>query len=369
MLYAIDTPIRLLVIGQQILLVAILLMRSGHRASRWTLAALLVCTIGYVIATSPALTAALGPASWLGVLLAISLPYVLWLFSRAVFEIQWPSRPVLVLSITFVLGFWLAMRFQRYLPPDILPSLNLIARLLSIVVVTHAVYSTWRNRDSDLVESRRRFRKRFVLLVALLVVLVVSTEMSPINQASAWFSLANILAIAALTLGFALPLMSVDYQTLGVARGSSDGTAAQLLPAQRVLMRDLLAAMDDGVYRTPGLSISALSARIGYPQHQIRRVINQALGYRNFSAFLNHYRIEEAKQQLADTELVRTSIVNIAMDLGYSSLPPFNRAFRAATNMTPTAWRKQALGPDSPKKSTIKSEKCASNLKSFEISQ
>ena len=33
----------------------------------------------------------------------------------------------------------------------------------------------------------------------------------------------------------------------------------------------------------------------------------------------------------------------IAFDLGYGSLGPFNRAFRAATEVTPTEWRRQAL--------------------------
>jgi len=36
-------------------------------------------------------------------------------------------------------------------------------------------------------------------------------------------------------------------------------------------------------------------------------------------------------------------VAAIAFDLGYGSLGPFNRAFRAATGATPTEWRRQAL--------------------------
>ena len=43
-------------------------------------------------------------------------------------------------------------------------------------------------------------------------------------------------------------------------------------------------------------------------------------------------------------------MATIAFDLGYGSLGPFNRAFRAATGAAPTEWRRQALqiSPDLP---------------------
>jgi AraC-like DNA-binding protein len=72
-------------------------------------------------------------------------------------------------------------------------------------------------------------------------------------------------------------------------------------------------------------------------------LVNRHLGYRNFSAFLNGYRIGEAKNRLADPELARTPVLTIALDLGYGSLGPFNRAFKATTEMTPTEYRDRAI--------------------------
>jgi len=46
---------------------------------------------------------------------------------------------------------------------------------------------------------------------------------------------------------------------------------------------------------------------------------------------------------LADRELVNLPILTIAMDLGYNSLAPFNRAFRAETGVTPSDFRKTAI--------------------------
>jgi AraC-like DNA-binding protein len=73
-------------------------------------------------------------------------------------------------------------------------------------------------------------------------------------------------------------------------------------------------------------------------------LINGHLGYRNFSAFLNSYRIPEAQQILSDPEQVRKPVLTLALELGYGSLGPFNRAFKVATGLTPTEYRQQSLG-------------------------
>ena len=82
--------------------------------------------------------------------------------------------------------------------------------------------------------------------------------------------------------------------------------------------------MDAGLYRRSGLTITALAAELGYPEHQLRRLINQHLGFRNFSFFLNSFRIEEATERLSDPAEARKPVLTIALDLGYGSLGPFN---------------------------------------------
>ena len=63
---------------------------------------------------------------------------------------------------------------------------------------------------------------------------------------------------------------------------------------------------------------------------------------------MNGHRIEAAKRRLGDAAEARTTVAAIAFDLGYGSLGPFNRAFRAATGSTPTEWRRQALAETLP---------------------
>jgi AraC-like DNA-binding protein len=97
------------------------------------------------------------------------------------------------------------------------------------------------------------------------------------------------------------------------------------------------------VYRQEGLTIGGLAVKLGTPEYRLRQAINEGLGHRNFNVFLNGYRIGEAKAALADPEQKDVPVLTIAMDAGFQSIGPFNRAFRAETGMTPTEYRRATL--------------------------
>ncbi len=95
------------------------------------------------------------------------------------------------------------------------------------------------------------------------------------------------------------------------------------------------------VFRAPSLTIGALADRMGLHEYQLRRLINQGLGYRNFNAFLNHYRIADTRVALADPARATVPVLKLAMEAGFQSLGPFNRAFKADTGLTPTEFRQR----------------------------
>jgi AraC-like DNA-binding protein len=97
---------------------------------------------------------------------------------------------------------------------------------------------------------------------------------------------------------------------------------------------------DERVYRQENITIGVLAGRLKIPEYRLRRLINQRLGHRNFNVFLNNHRIEEAKAALADPAQAEVPVITIAMDAGFQSLGPFNRAFKAVTGVTPTEYRR-----------------------------
>jgi AraC-like DNA-binding protein len=87
-----------------------------------------------------------------------------------------------------------------------------------------------------------------------------------------------------------------------------------------------------------------LAARLGIPEYRLRRLINQRLGHRNFTSYVNGKPLAEVTAALADPSQARVPILTIALDAGFQSLGPFNRAFKAHTGVTPSEFRRDRLG-------------------------
>jgi AraC-like DNA-binding protein len=136
------------------------------------------------------------------------------------------------------------------------------------------------------------------------------------------------------------------------AAGRATPAASNALPAtppasglDAALLAALRKLIDHGkVYREPDLSIASLSQKLDMPEYRLRHLINHQLGHRNFSAFVNGYRLAEAEAALSDPAQADVPVLTIALDAGFGSIGPFNRAFKAQTGVTPTEYRRMRLG-------------------------
>jgi hypothetical protein len=78
------------------------------------------------------------------------------------------------------------------------------------------------------------------------------------------------------------------------------------------------------------------------PEYKVTQCITRSLGFRNFNQMINHWRVQRAKAMLGDARLEHLPVLTIALDCGFGSIGPFNRAFKAQTGMTPTQFRSEA---------------------------
>lgn len=200
----------------------------------------------------------------------------------------------------------------------------------------------------DLVEQRRRFRPYFVVLMAGFAVLKTVIEVAwGVAHISPWVMLgqtACFLIFAVLFAAWALRANS----GLAVAAPVARAAPPPVDPVDRIAIDKVTTAMRDQLWRREGLTIGALASELHLPEHRVRRAINQGLGYRNFPAFVNGFRIAAAKTALARADMADRTVLEIAYDSGFASLGPFNRAFRAETGQSPTDYRRAALGMDAP---------------------
>lgn len=108
------------------------------------------------------------------------------------------------------------------------------------------------------------------------------------------------------------------------------------------LRENLLKAMEvEKLYKDDELSLASLADEIGLSSHQLSELINQEMG-KNFSAFVNEYRIREACELL--TKSKDTSILDIAYEVGFRSKTSFHRAFQKEVGVPPSEFREKNSG-------------------------
>jgi len=330
-----------------LVLLALSALRDCGRSPAARCGALLAASgAAYAVASAP--DEALQSAPWVIPLrlLSIGTPAVFWVWSAACFDDEFrPSwYKFLPLAVLVSLGGFCI--FGRW------PVAWLAVQTLALLFAGLAVWQAVAGRAGDLVEARRRFRVILAIGTGLYIVAVTAAELMP--HSGVGDSSGTTLTAAGLVLmAFAFALMRLFGE-------SESALAAQLPPPsqaasrrgepipgdprERALLEALRRLMEeDKIYREEGLSIAALATRLGIPEYRLRRLINQRLAHRNFSSFVNGYRLAEAKAALGDPGQAEVPILTIALDAGFQSIGPFNRAFKAETGMTPSEFRRDRL--------------------------
>ncbi|NIM12721.1 MAG: helix-turn-helix domain-containing protein [Candidatus Aminicenantes bacterium] len=94
------------------------------------------------------------------------------------------------------------------------------------------------------------------------------------------------------------------------------------------------------VYREENVSLQSLSKQLSIPYYHLSQIINEKLN-KNFSDFINTYRIEEAKKLLSDPKQANRKIISITYEVGFNTKTSFNNAFKKYTKMTPSQYKKK----------------------------
>ncbi len=339
-LVLLDTVMRVLAIGQLLLIALVIGRGSAPRPIRLATATLLLGVASYLTLTAQSFGPLRGPFWSLVQLNSQSVPLMLWVFAHLLFERAIDRRAAIAgLVVTF--GCWACFFFAGYTNVEARSWIALVQRGVSLLLTGHAILIALRERGDDLIEKRRQLRVGFVIVVGALAFIVIALEaFFGFRGAGSDIAIAQSAAILIATTAMGVALLQSDPDLLFDPARPEPQPAPSFSPSEHVLNRKLEAAIADAVYREPGLSIGGLAELLETPEHRLRSLINQRLGYRNFSAFLNHHRISEAKALLVDPTHVDLPILTIAMDLGYGSLAPFNRAFRETVGQSPSEYRR-----------------------------
>lgn len=236
------------------------------------------------------------------------------------------------------------VRFEEFgWVPGNPPGIGPLISVLSLALMGHLCATTLKGRQDDLVDKRRASRIYFVIVIVFVAAAAaISDPLLPIDPPRR--QTAKVLIIwPAIIWGF---IWMTSFNKLAVTF-SPDGNLIHALSARDKELKDKLETeMRAGLaFKDSNLNIVTLSSRLGVTQHRLRSLINQTLGYKNFSSFVNTYRINDMKVALADPKNAHLPILILALDSGFNSLSSFNRIFKIYENMTPTEYRNASKLP------------------------
>ncbi len=335
---AFDLGLRGAVVGLFLVVCLALLRYTAVRLTAHLGIALGVAGAAYAISTAPFFP--MWSFGWNSpfIVLAMGSPVIFWLWASAIFDKDFVLQPWHGAVWAFVAGLGLV----AYNGWTDWPALAVICgRMLALASIGFALLAAaqiskgWRKA---LTTAQGRLLIALVIGITVQIVLSAGAGLAAVPTRSISLAVALGLGGAALlsiwmTL-FYPPESEPAVAGAGVGNGeagrsSGSYSRAPLSALDRACLNRLQHLMTvERAYRQEGLTTGQLAVRLGMPEHRLRTLIRDGPAHRNFNAFLNRYRLDEAKAALADPGQTGVSVLTIALDAGFQSLTPFNRAFK-----------------------------------------
>jgi AraC-like DNA-binding protein len=271
-----------------------------------------------------------------------------WVLAKVHFDddFRLGRRHLALLAGTALVAWVCWLGLNNRLPSDWVVStprslFALLPKLIGLAFIVHALLTVYVGTRSDLVVSRLKLRYPVLWLTGTYIFLKLLTDAFVLGtpaekSAEALTDLLRFLLCA----GLITASFQVRPDLLRPPRMEPDSPVLDPRLAEELLRL----VEHDRVFRQEGLTIGALAQRLAAHEHKVRQLINDQLGFRNFNAFLNHYRVREAQRLLADPEARHRNVAEVAYEVGFRSLGPFNKAFKDETGRTPTEFRSARLG-------------------------
>lgn len=335
-----------------LLLLALTLWRAPiSLEGRLSVAALALSETSFLIITT-ALPLDLHPAlqSNLTLIASFTPAAITWLIVTIFLDAPGHQWPWLVASLATSVALFTHETF---------PNIFSLCLPMSVALYGALLILSLKSSGDDLVDCRCRARPGFAAAIASLALFLTAGQATGLlREGSLALALLQAVGTLVVALNFSVWLLRPDANRWPGETSSED---TNRFPVQGefsdpALITGIQSAMSAGIWREEGLTIGALARKLAVPEHRVRRAINQGLGFRNFSSFINRARIEAACAALTDPTQMNFTVLEIAYEVGFASVGPFNRAFRAEIGNSPTEYRRTAQADtftDSEKSSPI----------------
>lgn len=238
--------------------------------------------------------------------------------------------------ILIALGIYFIYPFKEYIALNknvVLPFINvqwLCYILASGYIVRPTIKKLFR-KNPDL----SAFEKWSVLLLASILILWVVYFLIPYN-----YFITGSIVFSIFFYGFFLFFVFNKKKAVAVFSNKKKYNNGGLETQQVNLLIEKLNNLmtRQKLFKNPSLKLSDLAYKLNITTHQLSQLLNDNLG-KSFSAFINEYRVEEAKLLLfQNTKYTLEAIGNQA---GFKSKTTFFTTFKKMVGMTPSRYKAQ----------------------------
>ena len=199
---------------------------------------------------------------------------------------------------------------------------------------------TRRTLFSDILDQKAG-KERYWLILALIIVNVAFLGLTALRSGGYDVSVDASLLRTVLGLAFVYLVSTSLLRIYPVALFLPyQGKHEDLSEEDKALARRIEGLIDlDKIYHEPTYSRSDLARELGVSEGVVSRVINTHF-CKSFPQLLNEHRVEDSKRLLLET---KASVKVVSEEVGFNSVPSFNRVFKEIVGQSPSSYRKNVI--------------------------
>ncbi len=218
--------------------------------------------------------------------------------------------------------------------------LNLIiSKVFLLVLMTMMLYKFYRiSRYSRSIKLSAVFRIGYVfaILITVMTVVCLAGDFFSMQLVRGSIFVANIFICSVYIVSRRHPsynrMLKIEIEKAAYSHSYIKGIDIE--PVVSSLYRLM---QEDKAFADEDITLKKLADELGITTHQLSQILNEKIK-KNFSTFINEFRIEEAKDLLIE-EFDR-SILSISIAVGFNSYTTFCTTFSRMAGMSPSQYRK-----------------------------
>lgn len=213
-----------------------------------------------------------------------------------------------------------------------------VLQIIGVLAGSAALLSLWMKRSllDNLLKEKQFKSDRYWLILALIItncalIFLTLSRASELLTLTEFLLIRNVLGCCMVYLASTC-LFRIYPQVLKVTpKIQSEFNEEEIIFAKK--LEDLILLQK--VYQEPGYSRGDLARELGVSEAVVTRLVNAHFG-KSVPQLLNEKRIGEAKILLMQTA---APVTVISGQVGFNSVPSFNRVFKEMTGVSPTEYR------------------------------